>query len=439
MARVAVWMVAAGLCAATGAGVYAQAQVQAEGEGAGVGTKTMLVEPPAPLLPATLGDLRRVREGDAGDGLGQMDAAGLSAQDKAALTEDGLRRFARSEYAAVGSAHGSSHGSAQGAGQGLVTVYKFGDVSGAVAAYDYFRRPGMRSEKLGDAALSNGDELLLRSGANVVVGDFRLGHEAMLAVSRELIEHLPKVGGTAGLAPPLPALVPAGEMDADSVRYALGPTGYRAMGGALPSKVVGFDKSAEAVTARNRSGGVLTLLSYPTPEIAGEQERAIAELGGQQAAAENSASGHASIQASGRALAEASAKTSTQALTSGAVLAGTVKMRREGTLLLLTTGAWSEVEAERMVNGIHLRDEVTWDKPVPLDFATELHKTYSLLVGIAILSGMGCLAALVLGLFFGGGRALLRVLQGKPAASEPEFLRIDLSGATGKRLRDGEK
>jgi hypothetical protein len=42
---------------------------------------------------------------------------------------------------------------------------------------------------------------------------------------------------------------------------------------------------------------------------------------------------------------------------------------------------------------------------------------------------------LVLGLFFGGGRALIRVLQGKPAASEPEFLRIDLRGALGKRLR----
>jgi hypothetical protein len=27
-------------------------------------------------------------------------------------------------------------------------------------------------------------------------------------------------------------------------------------------------------------------------------------------------------------------------------------------------------------------------------------------------------------------------MQGKPAASEPEFLRIDLSGAVGKKLRD---
>jgi hypothetical protein len=30
---------------------------------------------------------------------------------------------------------------------------------------------------------------------------------------------------------------------------------------------------------------------------------------------------------------------------------------------------------------------------------------------------------------------LVRVLQGKPAATEPEFLRIDLRGRSGKRLR----
>jgi hypothetical protein len=91
-----------------------------------------------------------------------------------------------------------------------------------------------------------------------------------------------------------------------------------------------------------------------------------------------------------------------------------------------------------MVDGIHLRSEVTWDKPVPLDFATEVHKTFSLLENITIFCAISALAMLVLGLFLGYGRALVRVMQGKPAASEPEFLRIDLSGAVGKRLRDPE-
>ena len=50
------------------------------------------------------------------------------------------------------------------------------------------------------------------------------------------------------------------------------------------------------------------------------------------------------------------------------------------------------------------------------------------IISIAIFCGLGAVAAIVLGLFFGGGRALIRVLQGKPAASEPEFLHIDLRG-----------
>ena len=113
---------------------------------------------------------------------------------------------------------------------------------------------------------------------------------------------------------------------------------------------------------------------------------------------------------------------------------GTVKLRREGPLVLLTTGAWKPADAQAMVDGIHLRSEVTFDKPMPLEFHAEVQKTFSLLTSIAIFCGIGALAAVVLGLFFGGGRALIRVMQGKSAASEPEFLRIDLRGAVGKDL-----
>ena len=385
--RLAICAAAVGVCAALGAVLFAQAQTQ--GQGAGPVATMMLVEPPTPLLPATLGKLKRVAEGDAGDGLGLVDAA-----DAPVMTEDGLRRFARSEYAA-----------ANALPQGTVAVYKFFDASGAVAAYDTFRRPGMRAEKVGDDAVSNGDELLMRSGANVVVGHFRLDHEAMIALTRELIAGLPKVGGSAGIAPMLPTLLPEKSgIEAGSVRYTLGPRGYAEMGGVLPAGTVGFDKSAEVVTAKTKDGGVLTLLLYPTPLIAGDHERAIEALRKQP----------------------------------GTMLTGTVKMRREGPLLLLTTGAWTADDAQKMVDGIHLRSEVTWDKPVPLDFATEVHKTFSLLENITIFCAISALAMLVLGLFLGYGRALVRVMQGKPAASEPEFLRIDLSGAVGKRLRDPE-
>ncbi len=389
MQWVADCMVAAALCVALCAGVSAQAQTQVQVPGPVA--KTMLVEPPTPLLPATLGGLHREADGDAGDGLGLVNAAGLSAQDIAVVSEDGLKRFAKSKY-------GNSNGKDFWAFVD-VTVYRFGDASGAISAYEYFKKPGMRPEKLGDESVSNGKDLLVRSGVNVVQ-QYLYNPDREMAVTKELIDRLPKVGGSAEIAPMLPSLLPMKGLDAESLRYALGPVGYREMGGVLPAEMVGFDKSAETVTAKYKGGGVLTLLLYPTPEIAGEHERTIEALSMQP----------------------------------GSALAGTVKIRREGTLLVLTSGAWTVDEAQKMVDGIHLRDEVTWNKPVPLDYQTEVRKTFSLLVNITIFCCLAFLAAIVLALFLGGGRALIRVLQGKPAATEPEFLRIDLSGPAGKRL-----
>jgi hypothetical protein len=88
--------------------------------------------------------------------------------------------------------------------------------------------------------------------------------------------------------------------------------------------------------------------------------------------------------------------------------------------------------AELIVEGTHLRDQLSWNKPLPLEFHAEVQKTASLLLSIAELSGALMLAAVVMGLFFGGGRAMIRVLQGKPAATEPEFLRINLREGPGE-------
>jgi len=312
------------------------------------------------------------------------------------VMEDGLKRFAQSEYQG-------------GAQHGTVTVYRFMDVSGAISAYEYFKKPGMRPEKLSDEAALSGNDLLLRSGVNVVQ-EHLSNPGGEIAVSKELIEHLPKVGGTAALAPLLPTLLPAKGFDADSVRYALGPVGYTAMGGVLPAQVVGFDRSAEAVTAKSKNGGVLTLVLYPTPQIAGEDGRAITAAMYQQVAAGGP----------------------------GQTALGTVMVRREGPLVLMTSGVWSAADARKLVDGIHLHSEVSFDKPMPVEFHAEVRKTYSLLESIVIFCSISAVAMLVLGLFFGGGRALIRVMQGKPAATEPEFLRIDLRGSLGKRLGDPE-
>ncbi len=144
---------------------------------------------------------------------------------------------------------------------------------------------------------------------------------------------------------------------------------------------------------------MLTLLLFPTPQIAGDRGRAV----------------EAALNAAGER-------------------AGTAKLRREGPMVMLATGGFTQAEAAEMVDGIHLRTEVTWNKAVPPEFHTEVRKTASLLVSIAVFSGVLGLAAVLLGLFLGFGRAWIRVLMGKPAATEPEFLRLDLSG---RRSDDG--
>jgi hypothetical protein len=335
--------------------------------------KTVLAIPPAPLLPEAM---RTGPNHDAGNG-----APSWSGADGPILIEDGIKRYERGDAAASPVAHGTVP-------SGTVTVYQFDDATGAYSAYTYLRK-------------SHGDRVLL-SGVSVVVPDLKLYPESAEVLLKTVQVGLPKVGGTKGLAPLLPTYLPAKGLERDTVQYALGPAGYQAMGAALPPGIVGFDKAAEVVTAKYQGKGTLTLLLYPTPQIAGDHGRQIETEMNRQGSA-----------------------------------AGTVKLRREGPLVLMTTGAWKASEAKELVEGIHLRNELTWNKPMPLEFHSEVRKTVSLLTSILVFCGLGALAAIVLALFFGGARAAIRVMQGKPAATEPEFLRIDLSGRPARIQSDG--
>jgi hypothetical protein len=342
--------------------------------------QTTLVEPPTPLLPQQINGWVKADQTEQGDATTQTIGT-----DGQILKEDGLKRYERAVY------HSTAHPDTTA----TVSAYQFVDATGAHSAYSYYSKSTSNSAKIGEETGKGDRPYLFRSGATIVSADLPP------ASSREFLSglesRLPKVAGPKALPPLLPTYLPSKGLEADSIKYSLGPAGYQAMGGILPPDIIGFDKAAEVVTAKYAGKGTLTLLLYPTPQIAGDHGRAIeAEMNRQGAAA------------------------------------GTVKLRREGPLVLLTTGSWIPVEAERLIENIHLRSEVTWNKSVPPVFQTEIRKTVSLLTSIAILSGVLMLAAVVLGLFFGGARAAIRVMQGKPAATEPEFLRIDLSGRSAK-------
>jgi hypothetical protein len=359
--------------------------------------KTSVVLPPAPLLPAKFGPW--VMAGSAtvvgGSDAGQVDAANATS-----LKEFGIDRYAVAMYA-------PEHGS----GSIEVKALQFGDATGAAAAFTFYRRPELRAlaagQKLGANAAVSGNEAVFWSGNTLVIAKAEQSRAALATDLKQLEVALPKIGGPKGAAPLLPTLVPAKGLQAGTVRYALGPVSYAAEGGVLPAEILGWDKSGEVVTAKYAGGGVVTLLLYPTPQIAGDRGRAI----------------QASINA--------------ERAKYGTAKYGTVTLRREGPMLLLATGGFSVAQEKELVEGTHLPVQLTWDKKMPPEFHAEVQKTYSLLTSIMVFCGVGALAAIILGLFLGFGRATIRVWMGKSAAAEPEFLRIDLHGKVAPIHTDG--
>ena len=350
---------------------------------------TTLVLPKAPLLPVHFATW------DAAPSSSSPDLPLLQDTTTAAIAkEDGLARTETQVY---------SH-----AGRTITAqAMQFGDATGAVAAFTFLRQRGI-TEITPDPGARNhtniatsGNHTLLREGTSLVILD---GGTLPPQDLRALADTLPKIGGPKGLPPLLPTYLPATGIVPGSVEYAVGPIAYKTAGGLLPADLLGFEKAGESATAdytsRATGSGKLTLLLLPTPQIAGDRGRAITDW--------------------------------LNSPTAKAANLGSVKLRRIGPMLALATGSFTPEQAAALVDNIHLRTELTWNKPVPPEFHVEVRKTASLLTSIMVFSGVGALAAILLGAFLGFGRAWIRVLLGKPAATEPEFLRLDLRGNSEK-------
>lgn len=311
--------------------------------------------------------------------------------NKAALAEDNPQRSQVSDFQ---NADGKLH----------VEAVQFADFSGAFAAFTLLRTSGSADDKLLGAHSAYADGALLFQQGSVVVLAFPVARdtgsttkdEARIRDLKALAASLPAVRGAQALPPLLPNVPPGKWLLPGSVRYALGPATYSAQGGVLPAANLGWDKSAEAVTAayKDKHGEeTLTLLLYPTPQIADANLKHLNGI----------------FPGLGSKFTEVSA-------------------RRDGTLVLVASGTYPREVATKFIAGIHLKMMATTDAGAPPpEFQSEVRKTASLLANIAVLAGILCSAAVLLGLFLGGGRAAIRVLRGKPAAVEPEFLRLHLA------------
>ncbi|MDR3792776.1 MAG: hypothetical protein P4L03_05275 [Terracidiphilus sp.] len=287
-----------------------------------------------------------------------------------------------------------------------VRALRFQDASGAYGAYSFYRQNNWPKEEIGNGATSFHNRVLFWKGTTVVDATFSKIEPMSGSELRELANKIPTPSGTRATMPPILANLPQQHMDGQTTHYAEGPAGYVGAGGVLPPELVGFDRGAEAVTANYKlSSGpaTLTIIDYPTPQIAEAMEtrlRAYIKAGSQAQPAWP------------------------QPLKDSDV--ASLEARRSGPLVILVSGDAIPKDSHNLLETVHYAADFTTLPNVGGE--TETTKTAKLLMGIAALVIVGCSAALLLGFFLGGGRALYRIARGKPASSvfDEEFIRIDL-------------
>ena len=100
-------------------------------------------------------------------------------------------------------------------------------------------------------------------------------------------------------------------------------------------------------------------------------------------------------------------------------------MSRSGPIVALVSGDAIPDESHKLLAQVHYSAELT---RMPQGKDDEIVKTSRFLMGLAMLVIIGCSAAILLGFFLGGGRALYRVARGKPISAmyDVEFIRLHL-------------
>jgi hypothetical protein len=282
---------------------------------------------------------------------------------------------------------------------------RFEDVSGAYGAYTLYRQNGWPKEEIGTGAASSHNRVLFWKGNTLVDAEFsRIGPMSGSQL-RELAAQLAMPSGPRSIPPPILVHLPKASLDGQTSHYALGPAGYVGAGGALPPELVSFDRGAEAVTANytlTSGPATLTIIDYPTPQMAAAQEtriRAYIKAGSQAQPAFPKP-----LQDSDQA---------------------SLEVRRSGPLVILVSGDAVPEESHKLLESVNYEADIM---SIPQPTESEIAKTGRLLLGIAYLVIIGSSAAILLGIFLGGFRAMYRKARGKPISSvyDEEFIHLDL-------------
>jgi hypothetical protein len=277
---------------------------------------------------------------------------------------------------------------------------RFADTSGAYGAFTFYKTPPMLVEKIGDQAGSLNERVLFYRGNILVDAVFQRLSAMSAAELRELAGDLPLASGSNQGLPGLPAYLPSQAYVKNSAKYVLGPLALEKVNAPISSQLVDFSAGAEIVLGKYSSSGgeaTLILISYPTPQIAGDHLRKIEA-----------------------AQAAASAPLFT---------------RRTGPIVAVAGGALSPSEAKALLASVNYEADVTWNENTYFDKRNNIG---NLVWNALVLCGILMAFALVIGIAFGGLRVLVqRIIPEKVFHREEQvdFISLQL-GEKPSELRD---
>lgn len=253
-----------------------------------------------------------------------------------------------------------------------VKAARFKDATGAYGAFTFYRQQPMKTEEIGTKAASANDRILFFRSNVLVDANFDRVTAMSASELRELAALLPAATGTADNLPTIPQYLPKQDAVANSARYILGPQALMAVKAPLTAEQIDFKVEPEVLMQdySSKDGPLtLTIIDYPTPQIAGERLRALQ---------------------------------SGQSPGSSGSLA-----RRSGPLVAVVTGATGSGDAKNLLNSVNYEAEVTWDQATSVSKRDNIG---NLIVAVFTLIGILLLISIIFGVFFGGIRVLLNRL-----------------------------
>jgi hypothetical protein len=279
-----------------------------------------------------------------------------------------------------------------------IWVGRYHDPSSGFEVYTSVLRVGMVPTNLGQVSAFDKEGVLILEGSLVLGSTANISKEDLGALVKAV-----EASSEKAPLPPIRTYLPGAGRVLGSERYALGPEAMlAALNGSGQSELAaiaaaaGFSAGAEAMLAQyassGKDSGILLLLEYPTPQLAEQHIHHLDDL-----------------------------------LTARAKQAGTV-IERKGSLLSMVLSPSSAEYAKNLREAVDYETQVTWNEASQT--ATDPPIT-SIMVKIFIGTGVFMVAAVVLGIAFGGVRVVTkRFFPGKvfDRQNQMEVLQLGLSG-----------